>query len=101
MAHMRQGGTGDNLPRPIVGGRRAVCHARAAAADSLGRLARLGGETRLKGKIVSAGRYGVSRPAGTISFVLMIIHLARSDSAVSAPQWRPFAAASFSAATAR
>jgi hypothetical protein len=36
-------------------------------------MARLGCETRLKGKIVSAGRYGVSRPAGTISFVLMII----------------------------
>ena len=36
-----------------------------------------------------------------ISFVLMIVHLARSDSAVSVPQWRPFAAASFSAATAR
>ena len=26
MAQMRQGGTGDNLPRPIVGGRRTVCH---------------------------------------------------------------------------
>jgi hypothetical protein len=32
----------------------------------------------------SAGRYGVSRPAGTISFALMIIvHMARSDSAVA------------------
>ena len=39
-------------------------------------MARLGGETRLKGKIVSARRYGVSRPAGTISFVWMIIHMA-------------------------
>ena len=33
---------------------------------------------------MSAGRYGVSRPAGTISFALMIIvHMARSDSAVA------------------
>lgn len=43
---------------------------------------------------MSAGRYGVRRTAGTISFVAMIIQMARSDLAVSAPV-APFCGRSF------
>ena len=77
VAHMRQGGTGDNSHAQSSVAVERSATARAAAADSSWPCAARGGAPRPKpdceGKIVSAGRYGVSRRAGTTSFALMII----------------------------
>ena len=49
MAHMRQGGTRDSLPRPIVGRRRAVSHSPSRGLRLvLDRLAASGGAARPK-----------------------------------------------------